>query len=103
MLLIVALEFCAVFFLILRRMMPVETSCAMLAVRNRFFILAWLGLYFVARLAPLDFQLVSLILLAFGFSFGLTLVRRFDRVDDELLIHRFLLVRPIASRAPPSI
>ena len=98
---IIALEFCVIFFVIIRRKMPLETSQAMLSVRSRFFAVVWLGLYLIAELAPLNLQLVCLILLAFGFGFAVTMCSRFGSGHHETLTHPFTLVRPLASRAPP--
>jgi hypothetical protein len=98
---IIALEFCVIFFVMMRRKMPVETSQAMLAVRARLFVVVWLGLYLIAEVAPLNLQLVCLILLAFGFGLALTLCSRFGSADHETLTHRFTFFRPLASRAPP--
>jgi len=100
---IIALEFCVIFFIILRRKMPLETAHAMFAVRSKVFSVVWLGLYLIAELAPLNLQLVCLILLAFAFGFALTLCSRFGSGEHETLTHRCAFVRPLASRAPPVI
>jgi hypothetical protein len=86
---IIALEFCVIFFVIMRRKMPLETSLAMLAIRSRFFFVVWLGLYLTAELAPLKLEFVGLILLAFDLGFALTLCSRFGSAEHETLTHHF--------------
>src|SRR4051794_31955969 len=99
--LIIGLEICVLCFVILRRQLPVETLQMMLAIRARFLVVGWLALYFVAEFAPLNLQLFGLLLLAFGFAFAPVECSRFDTFSDETAPHRLILVRPLASRAPP--
>jgi hypothetical protein len=98
MALIIGLEFCVIFSVMMRKL-PVVQSMVM--VQARFFLVVWLGLYLLAELAPLNLEIVYLILLAFGFAFAPTPCSRFDRADHESLIRRSPFVPQLASRAPP--
>src|SRR3954447_2465245 len=94
----VGLEFCAIVFAIMRRMMPAETCQLVLAVRSRSLVVAWLAVYFIAELAPLHVESVCLLFLTFGVARAPILLRRFEQPDDEVLRHGIPFLAPLASR-----
>src|SRR5436190_23133908 len=77
----VGLEFCAIVFVIMRRLMPVEACQLVLAVRSRFLVVAWLAVYLVAEFSPLPVQAICLLFLTFGVALTPVLVSRFERSD----------------------
>lgn len=97
------LEFCAIVFVIMRRVMPVEACQLVLAVRSRFLVVAWLAVYWIAEFSPLHVQSICLVFLTFGVALTPVLLSRFERSDDDVQRHGISFLAPLASRAPPLV
>jgi hypothetical protein len=97
------LEFCAIVFVIMRRVMPVEACQLVLAVRARVLVVAWLAVYLIAEFSPLHIQSICLLFLTFGVSLTPVLLRRFERSENDVPRHGIPFLAPLASRAPPLV
>ena len=98
------LEFCAIVFVIMRRVMPVEACQLVLAVRSRFLVVAWLTVYLIAEFSPLHVQSMCLVFLTFGGALTPVLLSRFERSDEyDVPRHGIPFLAPLASRAPPLV